>query len=83
MAKNTSIYESEYRELIEHLVAFRKHKGITQEQISKATGMPRYDISKVETFVRRLDVLELAKWLKALDIKENLLDHVNDLLKQK
>lgn len=46
----------------------RTAHGITQEMLCERIGMSQSDISKVERGVRRLDVLELRLWLRALDI---------------
>lgn len=66
--RQTSIYNKRYRELIEALKDVRKKRGITQAELSKKTGLPQYDISKIETYVRRLDAVELEDYLKGLDI---------------
>lgn len=46
----------------------RTDQGITQEMLCERIGMSQSDISKVERGVRRLDVLELRLWLRALDV---------------
>lgn len=82
MAKQQpTIYDKDYQALITALIESRKAKGITQAQLAKQTGMPQYDISKVENFVRRLDVLELSAWLEALGTEYNLLGEVMAAIK--
>lgn len=44
----------------------RTDQGITQAMLCERIGMSQSDISKVERGVRRLDVLELRLWLRAL-----------------
>lgn len=77
-----SIYEDEYRRLIEALKEYRVKNGITQTQVAEAMGMPQYDISKVENYVRRLDVAELDKWLEALGVEYSVVDAVRDILER-
>lgn len=46
----------------------RESAGVTQADLALRLGSRQTDISKVERGVRRLDVIELAKWLAALDV---------------
>jgi transcriptional regulator with XRE-family HTH domain len=46
----------------------RTDQAVTQEVLCERIGMSQSDISKVERGVRRLDVLELRLWLRALGI---------------
>lgn len=46
----------------------RTEQAVTQEMLCERIGMSQSDISKVERGVRRLDVLELRLWLRALGI---------------
>lgn len=55
------------------LVAVRKRIGITQAELAKAIGLAQYDVSKVESCVRRLDILELRDWLQALKVKSDII----------
>jgi transcriptional regulator with XRE-family HTH domain len=56
--------------------------GLTQEELSVATGLSQPDISKIEKCQRRLDVLEAIDWIKAtcpsdLDALARILDTSN------
>ena len=53
---------------------WRREREITQSQLAAKLGWTQADISKVETGVRRLDVIELAFWMEALG--EELLSFV-------
>lgn len=79
--KQATIYDDDYRRVIDSLVAYRKSQGLTQSQLADKMGMPQYDISKVENFVRRLDVAELDRWLRAMGVKGSLVEHVCKLTK--
>jgi transcriptional regulator with XRE-family HTH domain len=54
--------------LLEMLRSARTQSGITQVQLAERTGLRQTDISKSERGVRRLDVLELHRWLTALGV---------------
>jgi len=61
-----SIYDQEYRDLIGRLVARRKSVGMTQKDLAEKLGWPQPAVSKVETFVRRIDVVETMRICEAL-----------------
>ena len=69
-----SIYEAEYRAIIERLVERRKELGLSQSEVADrlGEGFDQTVISKVETFVRRIDIIETKKLCEAL--KMNMLD---------
>ena len=53
-----TIYDMRYRSMINWLIAARKNKGLSQEQVATKLGVPRTRITKIESFDRRLDLLE-------------------------
>lgn len=63
-----SIYDEKYIEIITRMRLARIEKGITQNVLSKALGVPQSFISKVECCERRLDVVEFIYWLDALGL---------------
>jgi transcriptional regulator with XRE-family HTH domain len=63
-----SIYDQEYRSIIERLTAKRRELGITQTELSTKLGQPQPYISKIETYVRRLDIIETMRICEALGI---------------
>lgn len=73
MTNNKAIYDEAYQQLIAALITQRKSIAMTQEQLSELTGIPRYDISKVERLVRELRINELSLWLKAVGINKDLM----------
>lgn len=54
-----NVHTAEYRAFLERLVAARKRRGLTQQQVAKALGIPQGRVSRMETGERRIDVVEL------------------------
>ena len=79
--KYKSIRESIHSESNAKLRRFLKNKrqdlGLTQRALAAKLEVTRSLISKVETGDRRLDIVELKRYLKAID---SSLIEVNDLL---
>lgn len=61
-----TIHDDRYKSLIRQLVAEREARNITQTALSVALSRPQSYVAKVENLERRLDIVELADWLKAL-----------------
>lgn len=71
MKKDKTIFDASYRALIEALALERKRLSISQDELAQLIGVKQPDISKIEKFERRLDVLEFSLILKALRVSEN------------
>lgn len=69
MATMKSIHDPRYIKMIDHLKDLRKSKRISQETLGERLQWKQQDISKVESFIRRLDFIELCDWLDALGCK--------------
>jgi transcriptional regulator with XRE-family HTH domain len=67
-----TIHDSQYRKLISELAQERIRLNISQGELATQVGLNQSDVSKIEKFERRLDVLEFFMILKALRIKENV-----------
>ncbi|MDO4795889.1 MAG: helix-turn-helix transcriptional regulator [Brachymonas sp.] len=63
-----SIHTRQYATLQDLLRQERLAAGLTQAQLAQRLQWNQADISKVETGVRRLDVIELRTWLAALGL---------------
>ena len=63
--------------LVALLYQLRIASGLRQADLAKKLGVPQSFVSKVESGERRLDVLELRKFLAALDA--DLLSFINAL----
>jgi len=62
-----SIYNEEYRKLIDALKAARLEAGLTQQQVADALGRPQSFVAKVEGYERRLDVIEYIEICKVVE----------------
>ena len=67
-----TIYNNKYQVLVQKLTQERIRLNISQDELATQVGLNQSDISKIEKFERRLDILEFSLILKALRIKENL-----------
>ena len=67
MAAMKSIHDPNYIAMINHLKLVRKSKQVSQLDLAERMEWDNRDISKVESFVRRLDLIELCYWLDALE----------------
>lgn len=72
MGKEKTIFDEKYHFLIEELTIERKRLNISQAELAKLIGVKQPDISKIEKFERRLDVLEFSLILRALRVSDNL-----------
>jgi len=63
-----SPFSKEYRLFLCHLRDARVEAGLTQQRLAQRLGETQSFISKVERGERRLDVVELRAFCKALDL---------------
>lgn len=66
-----TIHDSLYQKLVNELTHERIRLTITQGELAAQVGLNQSDISKIEKFERRLDILEFSLILKTLRIQEN------------
>ncbi len=71
MHKNKTIYDKDYQKLIAELTKERIRLSISQGELADKIGLNQSDISKIEKFEKRLDVLEFSRILKELRINTN------------
>jgi transcriptional regulator with XRE-family HTH domain len=67
--------------LVKRLVSLRRDSGVSQDSLAKALGLSQSDISKIERFDRRLDILETLEWLHCMrgnDAAEELVSIIKD-----
>ncbi len=72
MTKTKTIYNKSYQSLISELTKERIRLSISQSELADNVGLNQSDISKIEKFEKRLDVLEFSLILKELRINENI-----------
>ena len=61
-----TLYSQQYQQLLAQLRELRLAQGVTQSELAERLGWTQMNVSKVETSVRRLDVIELKLWVEAL-----------------
>lgn len=67
-----TIHSETYQSLITELTNARIRLNISQDELATQIGLNQSDVSKIEKFERRLDVLEFSMILKALRVHENV-----------
>lgn len=76
-----SIHNPKYQQLISKLVDVRKSKNITQRDLAKILNTSHCYVGRLETFERRLDILEIIDLCKALGLsKQEILNLIEDLI---
>lgn len=56
--------------LIDNFVALRKSKGLTQRDLAKLLRVSNCCVARIETRERRVDVIELIDYLRALGLTD-------------
>lgn len=72
-----TLYTREYQQMLALLRIKRKASKVSQVELARRLAWSQADVSKCESGVRRLDVIELRIWLKALGCE--LVDFVQEL----
>ena len=62
----SSVHTSVYKDLIGRLVAARNSAGLTQQAVADRLGKPQSYVAKVEGLERRLDIIEIMAFAKAI-----------------
>lgn len=63
-----SLYAEEYRALLAHLRDSRVRSGVTQIQMAELIGTTQSLVSKCERGERRIDAIELRRWVLELGL---------------
>lgn len=63
-----SIYSHEYELFLEQLKLARESRALTQIQLAERLGQTQSFVSKVERGERRLDIVELRAFCKAMEV---------------
>ena len=61
-----TLYTREYQQMLKLLQSRRTSIQVSQTELARRLNWSQVDISKCETGVRRLDVIELKLWIEAL-----------------
>ncbi len=74
------LHEPRYQRIAALLTELRKARGLLQQDVADRSGRPQGFVSKVERGSRRLDVIELLDFLRALDADPH--EFIDRLLEQ-
>ena len=72
-----SLYTREYQQMLKLLRAKRVEAQVSQAELADRLDWSQAEVSKCETGVRRVDIIELKVWLDALD--NDLVEFVAEL----
>ncbi|CAM2149091.1 helix-turn-helix domain-containing protein [Paraburkholderia tropica] len=73
------LHDPRYQRIAALLIERRKARGLLQQDIADRLGRPQGFVSKVESGNRRLDVIELLDFLRALEADPHeFIDHLLD-----
>jgi len=61
------IHDTRYQRVATLLAELRKQRGLLQQDVADRLGRPQAFVSKVESGVRRVDVVELIDFLRVLE----------------
>ena len=67
---NKTIFDKRYKTMINSLVSIREKQGISQRELANKLGRVHSYIGRIETFERRLDVVDLINISRALGLKD-------------
>ena len=62
------IHDPRYQRVASLLTEIRRERGLLQQDVADKLGRPQAFVSKVESGVRRLDLIELLDFLRVLDV---------------
>lgn len=68
-----TIFSDEYKLVLRQLIDARKDAGFSQSQLAEKLQKPQSFVSKYERAERRLDIVELVKISKLLEIDPHLI----------
>ena len=65
-----TIFNKQYQSMIKTLIEIRKQQGINQRQLATKLKKAHSYIGRIETFERRLDVVDLVNIARALNLSD-------------
>jgi transcriptional regulator with XRE-family HTH domain len=63
-----NVYRADYQYLLIRLRMARQESGLTQSEVGKRLGKTQSYVNKIETGERRMDIVQLMDFCKALEI---------------
>ncbi len=80
MNKKT-IFQEKYRGMIDQMVEIRKKLGWTQRDLASKLKVTHCCVGRVETYERRLDIMETIRWLRVLKLTdEEIIKFIEQIL---
>lgn len=73
-SRTPTIHDPRYRSLVERLITIRTEANIFQAEIAHKMGLAQPDISKIERFERRIDILDLRDYLSSIYNDKKLIE---------
>lgn len=67
-----TLRDPRYRAIVARLIALRKAADLNQRELAERLGKTQSYVAKVELHERRLDIIQLVEWLRALDADEKV-----------
>lgn len=63
-----TLHDARYKRLVRLLKEARESRGLTQDALGRRLKKPQSYLGKIETYQRRLDVLEFFDLLEAMEV---------------
>jgi transcriptional regulator with XRE-family HTH domain len=78
---SNTLQDSRYCAIVARLVALRKQADLNQRELAERLSISQSFVAKVELHERRLDVVQLIEWVRALGVDEKkfLVEITNDV----
>lgn len=67
---NKTIFNPKYKSMIDSLIEIRKQRGISQRELANKLNKAHSYIGRIETFERRVDVVDLINIARALEMSD-------------
>jgi transcriptional regulator with XRE-family HTH domain len=68
--RRNSLYDPRYRSIVNRLVQARRDAGLNQEELAQKIAIGQPEVSRIERFARKIEVLELVDWIKATNAED-------------
>lgn len=65
-----TIFDPKYKMMIESIKTLRTQQGVSQRELAKRLEQTHCYVGRIETFERRLDIIDLINILKALELTD-------------
>ena len=66
-----TICQDKYRDMVDRMVELRKKRGLTQRELAQKMRVTHCCVGRVETYERRLDIMETIRWLRVLKLSDD------------